>query len=229
MCFDSASVIFGDADGDGDPGGSSAALAMVGGQDLADLSNSEYAFLLLDMNGDGIRDIGVGVPPQAPSESLAADPLACTNVDVNDCFGLFYVDIPHSSGAFSNFLVFRNGDTLRTDAAFNGFPAGFLSTAGVNVVVQNNPASGAPHLQFTIEGYDLLVEASGAVNADTGLPVEVSNTSPYSINFFAVAGSFQDDGIGEDAVMGSSFSECADATPRVGLCLAHVACFVSTL
>ncbi len=53
--------ICGDADGDGDPGGTGAWLAAQGGSDLANLSGDEAVVLLIDTNNDGSAEVAVGV------------------------------------------------------------------------------------------------------------------------------------------------------------------------
>jgi hypothetical protein len=50
--------ICGDADGDGNPGGTSGWLAGLGGMDLADLSGTESFCLLIDTNNDYVSGIG---------------------------------------------------------------------------------------------------------------------------------------------------------------------------
>jgi hypothetical protein len=57
--------IAGDADGNGNPSGSSAELISRGGQDLADLASSEAIQILFDWNGDGEFDTIAGVPTDA--------------------------------------------------------------------------------------------------------------------------------------------------------------------
>jgi len=53
-------AIFSDADGDGDPSGTSALLQALAGQDLANMSGSEFFTLALDFNLDGTPDVVVG-------------------------------------------------------------------------------------------------------------------------------------------------------------------------
>lgn len=57
--------IFGDADGDGDPGGSSAALLINGGVDNPSLSGTESFTFALDLNDDGQADVISGTPSGA--------------------------------------------------------------------------------------------------------------------------------------------------------------------
>jgi len=56
-----ASTILGDADGNGDPGGTSAWLATNGGTDLADLGSSETAAVFFDLDSDGTYDVIAGI------------------------------------------------------------------------------------------------------------------------------------------------------------------------
>src|SRR5262249_51139281 len=53
--------IAGDADNDGDPGTTSAALSCRGGIDFPNLGDSESIDIALDTNLDGLRDVIVGV------------------------------------------------------------------------------------------------------------------------------------------------------------------------
>jgi hypothetical protein len=53
--------IAGDADGDGDPGHTSAALGQNGGIDFPDFGDSESFFVSFDTNRDGLADVLVGV------------------------------------------------------------------------------------------------------------------------------------------------------------------------
>ena len=53
--------IFGDADGDDDPGNTSAPLASVGGSDNADLAGTESGVFLVDTNNDGQPEVAVGI------------------------------------------------------------------------------------------------------------------------------------------------------------------------
>ncbi len=57
-CF---GVICGDADGDGDPGGTSSWLAANGGVDAPNLGGSESIAVYLDTDNDGTFDVAVGV------------------------------------------------------------------------------------------------------------------------------------------------------------------------
>jgi hypothetical protein len=55
-------VIFGDADGDGNPGGTSAWLVSLGGTDIAGFGSSEYFGVFFDPDLDGVYEYVVGVP-----------------------------------------------------------------------------------------------------------------------------------------------------------------------
>jgi hypothetical protein len=60
-----ASTILGDADGDGNPGVTSAWLATNGGQDLANLALSETAAVYFDLDEDGTWDVIGGISGSA--------------------------------------------------------------------------------------------------------------------------------------------------------------------
>jgi hypothetical protein len=60
-----ASTILGDADGNGNPAGTSAWLALHGGTDLADLSSSETAAVFFDLDSDGTYDVIAGISGSA--------------------------------------------------------------------------------------------------------------------------------------------------------------------
>lgn len=54
--------IAGDIDGDGNPGGTSAALAASGGADLPNFGQEETLIVLLDLDDDGAGDVVIGTP-----------------------------------------------------------------------------------------------------------------------------------------------------------------------
>jgi len=56
-----SSTILGDADGDGNPGGTSAWLTANGGTDYANLAASETAAVYFDLNEDGTYDVIAGI------------------------------------------------------------------------------------------------------------------------------------------------------------------------
>jgi hypothetical protein len=56
-----ASTILGDADGNGNPAGTSAWLTTNGGTDLADLGSSETAAVFFDLDSDGTYDVIAGI------------------------------------------------------------------------------------------------------------------------------------------------------------------------
>jgi hypothetical protein len=66
--------IAGDADGNGNPSGSSAELISRGGQDLADLASSEAIQILFDWNGDGEFDTIAGVPTDVNASAFSVAP-----------------------------------------------------------------------------------------------------------------------------------------------------------
>ena len=60
-----SSTILGDADGNGDPGGTSAWLALNGGVDLPNLEGTETAAVYFDLNQDGAWDVIAGISATA--------------------------------------------------------------------------------------------------------------------------------------------------------------------
>ena len=138
--------IAGDADGNGNPSGSSAELISRGGQDLADLASSEAIQILFDWNGDGEFDTIAGVPTDANASAFSVAP---------------YLSPAGEFPAQSN----RFGAPITGVGQFIG---------AFNVA--------APDFEFRIP------------NAST-LP---GFDAARGFEFQAFAGSFQDDGIGED-------------------------------
>lgn len=64
------SIIFGDADGDGDPGRTGTTLQKVLGLDLADLGGSEFLTLAIDFDRNGLADLVVGVTTEKDLQGL---------------------------------------------------------------------------------------------------------------------------------------------------------------
>ena len=169
--------VAGDADGDGDPNSSSAELRARGGEDLEGLAQTESIALLFDVNRDvaqgGNFDFVVGVPG---GNSPNGEPLDCgagqTTFNLSDCFGLFDVDHAALQGVF----------TARQ---------AFFSKRPEAVVLGPVPSAGSPDFEFAIPQWSILLAKSGIL---------LKPCDPWSIDVHIFAGSFQDDGVGEDVV-----------------------------
>jgi hypothetical protein len=90
--------IAGDADGDGDPGGSSQALIRSLGVDLPDFGGSESFFVLVDAGVDGTYDIVVGVP--RCSSMVESCGFGAATVDWFADTAPFGAPIPEHTGSF---------------------------------------------------------------------------------------------------------------------------------
>ena len=161
--------IAGDADGNGDPSGTSPPLTALGGIDLANLGNSEAIQIRFDWNEDGVFDTIAGVPDDASGTAFSIAPdLEPTN------------DLPARSARF-------------------GTPI-----AGIQPFVGATGAS-APDFEFKIPN----VSALAGFDADAA----------RGFRFQVFAGSFQDDGIGEDRVANTGFVrvDLPDPAPTLAL------------
>ena len=142
--------IAGDADGDGNPSGSSAELISRGGQDLANLALSEAIQIEFDWNSDGVFDTIAGIPLSTLPKLFLVAPDRFTGTQLpaeSDHFGTPPVPGPY------------------------GFVGGSVTAPDFEFKIPN---------VSTLPGFD---KASG-------------------FEFRAFAGSFQDDGIGEDFTQG---------------------------
>jgi uncharacterized repeat protein (TIGR01451 family) len=125
-------TICGDADADGDPGGTSAGLGGNGGVDRADYSFTEAIALALDTNGDFNATFGTGLDVVIGVSS--------------DASGLA------ASSTFTGF-----GAYTYTGTAFTTSFAAFWGGAIPNAVTPfANPSAGAPDLEFTIANFSTL-------------------------------------------------------------------------
>ena len=174
--------ICGDADGNGDPSDSAAALTARGGVDLPNFRNSEAALIALDFGApgkglpDGEMDVILGYPPGASDNSERFPCNTAGDVFDTSCFGLYVYGAPGL-------------DSINTKVRY---------VAGSPVVTQKvtdyNPALNAakPDIEWSIDGLNGLLTA---LDAQT---VVTSGAKPWKFNAAAFMGSFQDDGIGED-------------------------------
>jgi len=180
-CF----VICGDADGDGNPDQTSAALAGLGGVDNPNWALSESALIAFDFDNNGGLDFIIGYPAAQSSQS---SPFPCgTELFDSSCFGLYRYQSPFSySQAQFRFRWVNN------DAALGASPTTHAR--------DNNPETSAqrPHIEWTILGLNGLLGAAG-------LPqVDYTGVAPWNLNMLAFIGSFEDDGIGEDFMPGAN-------------------------
>ena len=174
--------IAGDADGDGDPNGSSQGLMDKGGEDLPDLALTESIAILFDVNRDVINggdfDFVVGVPG---GDSPNGEPLDCgvgaNAFNLSNCFGLYDVD----------------NDALQQGGALGGQV--FFARRPETVIPGPVPSAGSPDFEFAIPQWSLLLAKSGVAFEPCG---------PSSIDVRVFAGSFDDDGVGEDNVPNSA-------------------------
>lgn len=161
--------IAGDADGDGDPGGTSGALSGRGGVDYPNLSQSESIAVALDVDADGTADLVVGVPS---GEATGGQPLGCTDYAIADCLMLAEASPDAEvSVAFAR----RRAEAVTLFAA---------------------PSAARPDVELRMADF------SGAV-ADVAPGAEDVLRAPcgaWTVGLRAVAGSFQDDGVGSDQI-----------------------------
>lgn len=124
-----APVVFGDADGDGSPGGTSAALAGSGGTDYPHLSIAEFFGLVLDFDAD--------------AGNLGDDPEVVAGVSVSQQLpgGYRVSEVAAGQSIF--------------DISSNGYYGPAVSSSAASAVFVS-PSAGAPHLEFTITRFSQL-------------------------------------------------------------------------
>ncbi|MBI2340482.1 MAG: OmpA family protein [Deltaproteobacteria bacterium] len=130
MTFDDADgdpLIFGDTDGNGDPGGTGSALAGEGGTDHADLAEEEYFALILDFDND------LDTTPEAVA-GVSAELSAPGGYRVRE------VALPDLGIDFS-FLSDYYGSTITGTGDSEMFAS---------------PSVDEPHLEFTVAGFSSL-------------------------------------------------------------------------
>lgn len=168
-CF----VVCGDADGDGDPSVTSLELTQRGGQDAPNLGLSESFAFAFDLNVDGVMDFVLGVPASQPASS---QPFTCGTTFDTRCFGLYrYLDTKNNDQPGQRFLQIANDMVLPHPTR------------------QDNIATtkARPDFEWTILNFNQLRQKFGVAAIDP--------SKEWSLNFLAFAGSFADDGIGEDS------------------------------
>jgi hypothetical protein len=185
--------VCGDADGDGDPSVSSSALFAAGGTDNPDFALSESFAVGLDLGGpgatlagDGKMDFVIGYPAQRSDQS---DAFPCEATAVTSygtaCFGVYFFQ----SGAFDQ----PGTRFVYKTATYGSFAAGILPQI-FSLAKDENPQTTTtrPDLEWTINNFNQLRTLAGFPLVDTNAVI------PWEMNVNAFAGSFQDDGIGED-------------------------------
>lgn len=130
LTFEDASgnpVIFGDADGDGDPSGTSVPLEAEGGEDFPSLSEEEYFVLILDFDNNlsTLPDVAAGISAErsAPSGYRVAE---VAEPDLG-------IDFAFSSSYYGSSITPSSSSRMGAD-----------------------PSEDEPHLEFTITGFSSL-------------------------------------------------------------------------
>jgi hypothetical protein len=110
----------------------------------------------------------------------------CGTLD-KTCFGLYF----YEEGALEqpgNRFVYEIG-------AYRNFKAGLLQSIGTKARDRNpTPSQTRPDLEWTIDDFNF-------VRTEAGYPaIDLNAVIPWEFNMVGFAGSFQDDGVGEDFV-----------------------------
>ena len=191
-------VIFGDADGDGNPGGTSAALAANAGTDYPNLSVKEYFALVFDFDA-GVGDLGVS-------------PEVVAGVS----------DSQQLPGGYRVSEVAQ--PPLDVDFSFSGIYYGSAVTSSASSTVFVSPSAGAPHLEFTVTGFASLPGFSSIPQSDPdgdiGIVFKAGSLGDDGIGeedirvFLPIKGFFDDDGddIPNDADIDSDNDGIPDVT-----------------
>jgi thrombospondin type 3 repeat protein len=171
-------VIFGDADGDGNPGGSRPELIAAGGQDFPNLSVEEYFALIFDFDAD--------------ATNLGDTPEVVAGV----------TDSQQLPGGFRVSEVAQPPLSINSSfsAAYYGTPV--ATSGGSSVFI--SPTAAAPHLEFTVTAFSQL---PGFVaippdnpDADIGLAFKAGSLGDDGVGdeevlaFFPIKDFFDDDG-----------------------------------
>ncbi|HSA60378.1 MAG TPA: hypothetical protein VLJ37_11930 [bacterium] len=191
-------VIFGDADGDGNPGGSRPELIAAGGQDFPNLSVEEYFALILDFDAGGLSDLG-----DTP-EVVAG-----------------VTDSQQLPGGFRVSEVAQPPLSINSSFSAAYYGPAVASSSGSSVFV--SPSAGAPHLEFTITGFSQLPGFSSIPptnpDADVGLAFKDGSLGDDGIGddeilaFLNISDFFDDDG--DDVPNGSDPDSDNDGIPDV--------------
>lgn len=157
----SQKIIFGDADGDGNPAGTSPTLASHGGVDRSGLEQNEYFTLAIDFDDDKSPDLISGV---------------YAGVGISSFQALSGAAAPNNNLLLAATGLFYGGSVL----------------TGVSSSLAFNPSSTRPHLEFLVGDLRNMAKFSS---------LNFSNPDDL-FNFFVTTGSFDDDGIAEEAFPG---------------------------
>lgn len=168
-CF---GVICGDADGDGNPGGTSGWLASEGGTDEPNLGGSESIAFFFDTDRDGNFDVVAGV------SSFAGD-------DLSD-FDLYLYNPANLAGPHPNPAYFGS--------FYDVAPGNRLPNSHTLAFPQQ---PGQPDFEFAIHDFSTLPGIE-VVENDPANPTD--NTVSFGIDIRTGA-AFQDDGIGEQIIV----------------------------
>jgi len=176
-------VICGDADGDGNADTTSNPLGILGGIDQPQFAGSESFLIAFDLGApgklprDGVLDVIIGYPA---GQAIDSQTFPCGNLFGTSCFGLYY----YSGTSYS---------TPQYRFKFVGPDAALGNTPASRVIDNNpNPTSARPHLEWTIKNFNTILSSLNFP------PLDQAGIIPYQFGMLAFAGSFDDDGIGED-------------------------------
>lgn len=179
--FDNAggSVIFGDADGDGNPGGSRPELIAAGGQDFPNLSVEEYFALIFDFDAINASDLG-DTPEVVAGET----------------------DSQQLPGGFRVSEVAQPPLSINSSFSAAYYGAAIATSSASSVFV--SPSAGAPHLEFAITAFSQLPGFTSIPptnpDADIGLAFKAGSLGDDGIGdeevlaFLPIKGFFDDDG-----------------------------------
>ena len=113
------------------------------------------------------------------------------------CFGIYLYQHAAGPEQIGQRFVYRSGDPL------------FAVVKDNNLAVDNNPSTSLakPDLEWTIRQFNSVREALKVPKIDN------TGVAPFSIQFRAFCGSFQDDGVGEDVIPRSNLPPIAVTFP----------------
>jgi hypothetical protein len=195
-------VICGDADGDGDAGRTSSALANSGGVDFPNYAKSETFLIALDFGetDNGEPDFIIGYPVAEAVDSAPFPPPCNRDLFDSTCFGLY-----RYSGT-SLTLPQNRFRWVENDAALDVTPKAHARDNNPN------PSTTRPGIEWTVLSFNTLRERAGYRR------VPVNNSLPWSFRFLAFAGSNEDDGVGEDFMPASGMLRVEFSCTRVDVC-----------
>ena len=178
--------IAGDADGDGNPGGTSAWLSTDGGTDVPDLGGTESIAVYFDLNKDGTFDVIAGV--SATTDITGFTVAAFSGSPFNPAYA-FGAALPTHTGSYHaspsaakpdfEFTITNFSTLPGSDASVGGFRVGAfmgsLEDDGIGedfIQYQQNP-----HTTVTIVCSAANVASGGSVSLNV---TETNPTGPYS-------------------------------------------------